>query len=64
MPMTKDFYRGNWDRLYAQMKGNALLALFSGIEVRKTNDEYYPFCTGRNSLYLTGLRRPRHLRTS
>lgn len=53
--MTKEFYCGNRERLYAQMKDNALLVLFSGTEVRKTNDEYYPFYTNRNFLYLTGL---------
>lgn len=53
--MTKEFYGGNRERLYAQMKDNALLVLFSGTEVRKTNDEYYPFYTDRNFLYLTGL---------
>lgn len=53
--MTKEFYCGNRERLYAQMKENALLVLFSGTEVRKTNDEYYPFYTNRNFLYLTGL---------
>ena len=37
------------------MKENALLVLFSGTEVRKTNDEFYPFYTNRNFLYLTGL---------
>ena len=31
------------------------MVLFSGTEVRKTNDEYYPFYTDRNFLYLTGL---------
>ena len=53
--MTKEFFQGNRARLYAQMKENSLLVLFSGIEVRKTNDEYYPFYTDRNFLYLTGL---------
>lgn len=53
--MTKEFFQGNRERLYAQMKENSLLALFSGTEVRKTNDEYYPFYTSRDFLYLTGL---------
>lgn len=53
--MTKEFFRGNRNRLYAQMKDNSLLVLFSGTEARKTNDEYYPFYTNRNFLYLTGL---------
>lgn len=53
--MTKEFFQGNRERLYAGMKENSLLVLFSGVEVRKTNDEFYPFYTNRNFLYLTGL---------
>ncbi len=53
--MTTEFFRGNRERLYARMKDNALLVLFSGAEIRKTNDEYYPFYTDRDFLYLTGL---------
>ena len=56
--MNKEFYQGNREKLYAQMKENALLVLFSGTEVRKTNDEFYPFYTNRNFLYLTGLAGP------
>ena len=41
--MTKEFFQGNRGRLYSQMRENSLLALFSGAEVRKTNDEFYPF---------------------
>lgn len=37
------------------MKEASLLVLFAGTELRKTNDEYYPFYTDRNFLYLTGL---------
>ena len=36
--MTTEFFRGNRERLYARMKDNALLVLFSGAEIRKTND--------------------------
>ena len=53
--MKKDFFQGNRNRLYEQMKDNSLLVLFSGAEVRKTNDEFYPFYTNRDFLYLTGL---------
>ncbi len=53
--MNKEFHMGNRQRMYRQMKDHSLLVLFSGIEVRKTNDEYYPFYTDRNFLYLTGL---------
>ena len=53
--MNKEFFKGNRTRLYSQMKANSLLVMFSGTEIRKTNDEYYPFYTSRNFLYLTGL---------
>ncbi len=33
----------------------SLLAVFSGTEIIKTNDEYYPFFADRNFAYLTGL---------
>jgi len=53
--MKKEFFEGNRRELYRQMKKHSLLVMFSGTEVRKTNDEYYPFYTNRNFLYLTGL---------
>lgn len=53
--MTEEYYRGNRERLYVQMKAGSLLVLFSGMPVRKTNDEFYPFYTNRDFLYLTGL---------
>lgn len=53
--MTKEYYAGNRVRFYEQMKENSFLVLFSGIEYRKTEDEYYPFYTERNFLYLTGI---------
>lgn len=53
--MEKQFYQGNRERFYQQMKPNSILLMFSGMEVRKTNDEFYPFYTNRNFLYLTGL---------
>lgn len=53
--MTREYFAGNRERMYEQMKENSLLVLFSGIEFRKTEDEYYPFYTERNFLYLTGI---------
>ncbi len=53
--MNKEFHMGNRKRLYENMEEGAALVLFSGTEKRKTNDEYYPFYTDRNFLYLTGL---------
>lgn len=41
--MNTAYYQGNRERLYAMMKPGSLLMLFSGDEIRKTNDEYYPF---------------------
>lgn len=53
--MKKEFHEGNRKHLYEGMKEASLLVLFAGAELRKTNDEYYPFYTDRNFLYLTGL---------
>ena len=53
--MNREFHTGNRNRLYDMMKPHSLLVLFSGREKRKTNDEYYPFYTNRNFIYLTGL---------
>lgn len=53
--MNKEFYSNNRQGFYRQMKENSLPVMFSGTEVRKTNDEFYTFYTDRNFLYLTGL---------
>lgn len=53
--MDQAFYTQNRAKLYQRLKENSLLVLFSGTEVRKTNDEFYPFYTNRDFLYLTGL---------
>lgn len=53
--MDKLFHTGNRARLYADMAPASLLVLFSGREVRKTNDEYYLFYADRSFVYLTGL---------
>lgn len=53
--MDKSFYIGNRNSLYSMLPGGSLLAVFSGTEVIKTNDEYYPFFADRNFVYLTGL---------
>lgn len=56
--MDKSFHMGNRERLYAAMKPASLLVMFSGENIRKTNDEYWPFFTDRNFYYLTGLDSP------
>ena len=53
--MDKAFHTGNRQRLYAAMKPASILVMFSGEDIRKTNDEYWPFFTERNFYYLTGL---------
>ena len=53
--MKRSFYAGNRQRLYADMKPYSLLVIFSGEEIRKTNDEYYPFFADRSFVYLTGI---------
>lgn len=53
--MKKEYFVGNRERFFRQMKEHSFLVMFSGTELRKTNDEYYPFYTDRNFLYLTGI---------
>ena len=53
--MNSEFYRGNRERLYNMLPGGSLVAIFSGKDIIKTNDEYYPFFADRNFVYLTGL---------
>ena len=56
--MEQDYYLGNRKAVYQQLPENALLLIFSGKAPRKTGDEYYPFFTDRNFLYLTGIEQP------
>ena len=53
--MNTACYTGNRSRFYAHMEPGSLLVLFSGVEIRRTNDEFYPFFAERNFVYLTGL---------
>lgn len=53
--MNSSFHAGNRQRLYADMKPYSMLVMFSGEEIRKTNDEYYPFFADRSFVYLTGI---------
>ncbi len=54
--MQKAYYVGNRERLYQHMDAGSLVAIFSGDELWKTGDEYYPFFADRNFVYLTGLK--------
>lgn len=53
--MNATDYLSNRQRFYKSLAPGDLLAVFSGTELRKTNDEYYPFFAARNFVYLTGL---------
>ena len=53
--MKAEFHKGNRERLYAKLPEGSLLVMFSGEEITKTNDEYYPFFADRSFVYLTGL---------
>lgn len=53
--MNATDYLSNRQRFYKSLEPGDLLAVFSGTELRKTNDEYYPFFAARNFVYLTGL---------
>ena len=51
----KEFFSANRRKLYSMMEQDSVLILFSGVEIRKTNDEYYPFFAERDFVYLTGV---------
>lgn len=53
--MNQSFHIHNRRRLYELMEPHSLLVLFAGEELRKTNDEYWPFYADRNFVYLTGI---------
>lgn len=53
--MEQTYYMGNRNRFCEVMESESVAVIFAGKEIRKTNDEYYPFFTDRNFLYLTGL---------
>ena len=53
--MNKTYFSGNRRRAYESMKPGSLAVFFSGCELRKTIDEYYPFFAQRNFVYLTGI---------
>lgn len=53
--MKAEYYVRNRHRLYEKMVSGSILVLFSGEEIRKTADEFYPFFAERNFVYMTGL---------
>lgn len=53
--MTSAYYTANRRRFYESMVPGSVLVLFSGVELRRSSDEYYPFSVERNFVYLTGL---------
>ncbi len=53
--MDSSYFTANRRRLAEALEPGSLAVLFSGEEIRKTNDEYYPFFADRNFVYLTGL---------
>ena len=53
--MDKSFHIGNRKKLYDMLQADSVLVLFSGVEIRKSADAYYPFYADRNFVYLTGI---------
>lgn len=53
--MNNTYFSGNRQRFYDLMAPGSLAVFFSGNELRKTVDEYYPFFAPRNFVYLTGI---------
>ena len=53
--MHSSYYELNRRRFYENMEEGSLLILFSGVEIRRSSDEFYPFSPDRNFVYMTGL---------
>ncbi|WP_312371043.1 aminopeptidase P N-terminal domain-containing protein [Lachnoclostridium sp.] len=53
--MKKEFFKGNRMKFCSDMKKGSVAVFFSGNEIRKTNDEFFPFYANRNFLYLSGI---------
>ena len=53
--MHSGYYEFNRRRFYEHMEEGSVLILFSGIEIRRSSDEFYPFSPDRNFVYMTGL---------
>lgn len=53
--MEKQFHIANRKVVYESMEDSSVLSVFSGKPKIKTADEFYPFFTDRNFLYLTGI---------
>ena len=49
--MEQSFHVTNRKKLYDMMLPSSVLLIFSGEEVRKTNDEFYPFFADRSFVY-------------
>lgn len=50
-----NIYADRRRKLIDKIEGDASVVLFSGNQINKSEDEYYPFCVNRNFYYLTGL---------
>lgn len=59
--MNKEFFAGNRQRLAGLMQDGTIAVFFSGREIRKTNDENYPFFADRSFVYLTGIEQRRSI---
>ena len=53
--MNSKFHEGNRRRLADMLAPGTIAVIYSGEEIRKTNDEYYPFFADRSFVYLTGI---------
>lgn len=58
--MEKAFFEGNRAKLAKALPENSLTVIFAGHAPMKTGDEFYPFFTNRNFVYLTGITEMQH----
>lgn len=61
--MDKKFYIENRKKIMSKVEENQMVILFSGENVRKTADEYFPFFANRSFVYVTGVKQRKSIVT-
>lgn len=49
-------YKDRRNKLIASLENNSISLIYSGEEIKKSSDQFYPFCVNNNFYYLTGLK--------
>lgn len=56
--MNSEFYKKNRGELFELLPAGSMAVFYSGTEVVRSGDDFYPFAVDNNFYYLTGIREP------